>query len=257
MVDVDVDGQALRLYLDTGARGLHLPRAVADSVAGLHLTGHKNTSVDLAGKLREDEAFTIPELSMAGMIFHDVAGQYLSPWGLGRAEYDLPVVGLDVLLDKNLVIDFPHQRLLLSDKPIDFKARYPAVHTLPLTHAAEGLSVAVRVGRQDWPFVLDTGASISIIKATVDVDASLLVPCAIPLPEGRCEAVAGYIDNGDLSIPLQLIRMPLPERFKPMGIVGADLFTRCALYLAKGSDTLKLSCAESTGHSPMPVNANR
>ena len=74
MVDVDVDGQALRLYLDTGARGLHLPRAVADSVAGLRLTGHKNTSVDLAGKLREDEAFTIPELSMAGMIFHDVAG---------------------------------------------------------------------------------------------------------------------------------------------------------------------------------------
>ena len=176
---------------------------------------------------------------------------------MGRAEYELPVVGLDVLLDKNLVIDFPHQRLLLSDEPIDFEARYPAIRTLPLVHAAEGLSVAVRVGQQDWPFVLDTGASISIIKAAVSVDASLLAPCAIPLPEGRCEAVTGHIDNGDLSIPLQLIRMPLPERFKPMGIVGADLFIRCALYLAKGSDTLKLSCGESAGRSPMPVNANR
>ena len=251
MIDVALSSQTLRLYLDTGARGLHLPPAVADSIAGLHLTGRKNTSVDLAGKLREDAAFTIPELSMAGMTFHNVTGQYLSPWGLGRAEYELPVVGLDVLLSKKLVIDFPRQRLMLSDEPIDFEARYQAVHTLPLVHADEGLTVAVRVGRQDWPFVLDTGASISIIKAAVNVDASLLAPCAIPLPEGRCEAAAGYIDSGDLAIPLQLIRMPLPERFKPMGIVGADLFSRCALYLAKGSDTLMLSCAEPAGRSPM------
>ena len=257
MIDIGVDGQALRLYLDTGARGLHLPRAVAESIAGLRLSGRKNTSVDLAGKLREDETFLIPELHMAGMTFHQVAGQYLSPWGLGRAEYELPVIGLDVLLSKNLVIDFPHQRLLLSDEPIDFEALYPAVHQLPFIRAEEGLVVAVQVGNRAWPYVLDTGASISITKASANLDASLLAPCEIPLPQGRCEAVAGHIDSGDLSIPLQLIRMPLPERFKPMGIIGADLFSRCALYIGKGSDALKLSCAESTGHRPTPVNANR
>lgn len=246
MVEILVDHQRLKLYLDTGARGLHLPRPVAEGITGLHMTGRKNSSVDLAGKVREDEAFVIPELRMAGMSFREVAGQYLSPWGLGRAEHELPVIGLDVLLSKDLVIDFPRKRLLLSDNKIDFDALYPAVHRLALTRADEGVVVAVKVGEQAWPYVLDTGASISITRASARVEASLLEPCSIPLPEGRCEAVKGHIDSGDLSIPVQLIRMPLPERFKPMGIVGADLFAQCALYIGKGSDTLKLSCENPT-----------
>ena len=246
MVEVLVDHQRLKLYLDTGARGLHLPRPIAESMTGLRMTGGKNSSVDLVGKVREDEAFVIPELRLAGLDFHEVAGQTLSPWGLGRAEHELPVIGLDVLLSKDLVIDFPHKRLLLSDGKIDFEALYPAVRSLALTRADEGLVVAVKVGEQEWPYVIDTGASISITKASANVNASLLEPCSIPLPEGRCEAVKGHIDSGDLSIPVQLIRMPLPERFKPMGIVGADLFAQCALYIGKGSDTLKLSCGNPT-----------
>lgn len=246
MVDLVVDEQRLTFYLDTGARGLHLPKAVADAITGLHMSGRANSSVDLAGKVREDEAFVIRDLSIAGMRFHEVAGQYLSPWGLGQAEHDLPVIGLDVLLSKDLVIDFPRRRLLLSDEPIDFEALYPAVHRLALTRADEGLVVGVKVGGQEWPYVLDTGASISMTKASVGVDASLLEPCSIPLPDVRCEAVKGHIDSGDLSIPLQLIRMPLPERFKPMGIVGADLFGRCAIHIGKGSDMLELSCVSPT-----------
>lgn len=246
MVEILVDHQRLKLYLDTGARGLHLPKAVAEGIAGLEMSGRKNTSVDLAGKLREDEAFVIPELRMAGMSFQQLTGQYLSPWGLGRAEHELPVIGLDVLLSKEIVIDFPRKRLLLSDERIDFEALYPSVHPLALMRADEGLVVGVKVGGKEWPYVLDTGASISITKASASVEASLLEPCAIPLPEGRCEAVKGRIDSGDLSISLQLIRMPLPERFKPMGIVGADLFGRCALYIGRGSDTLKLSCMSPT-----------
>ncbi len=242
MVEMAIDNHHVKFYLDTGARGLHLPKAIADTIHGVKLTGRKVKSVDLAGKIREDAEFIIPEMRMNGMIFRNVIGQYLSDWGVGNSEFQLPVIGLDVLQQKELVIDFPRKRLLMSDAPIAFDTLYRSAQDLQFARADEGLVVSAHIGRHEWPFVLDCAASISIIKASASIDKALIAPCTIDLPGGRCEAVSAHVDCGKEMIVLQLIRMPLPEQFKPMGVIGYDFFSQCALYLSKNHDTIKIAC---------------
>jgi len=242
ILDLMLDKHQVKFYLDTGARGLHLPKAIADSIPGLQLTGRTVKSIDLAGKAREDAEFRIPELHMNGMVFVNVTGQYLSEWGVGQSEFQLPVIGLDVLQQKETVIDFPGNRLLMSDDPIAFETLYPSAQGLEFSRADEGVVVSAQIGEHAWPFVLDSGASISIIKASARIDDGLMTPCSIPLPDGRCEAVSGNIDIGNEKIALQLIRMPLPEQFKPMGVIGYDLFGRCAVYSSKDHRKMSVSC---------------
>ena len=246
IVEMVINKRPIKFYLDTGARGLHLPEDIAETVHGVRLTGRKVRSVDLAGKVREDEEFVIPELEVNGMIFRNITGQYLSAWGVGESEFQLPVIGLDVLQQKELVIDFPRKRLLMSDAPIAFDTLYSSAQKLPFTHADEGLAVSAHIGKHEWPFVLDCAASISIIKASVDIDESLITPCTVKLPGGRCEKVSARVEYGNEVVALELIRMPLPEKFKPMGVIGHDFFSQCALYLSKDHDMMKISCTKDS-----------
>jgi hypothetical protein len=244
MVDLTLNEQQEKCYLDTGARGLHLPKAIAEKIQGLQLTGKTVKSIDLAGKVREDETFIIPEVRLNGMVFRDLPGQFLSPWGFGKSEFQLPVIGLDVFQRKELVIDFPQKRLLVSEQPIPFAQLYPSAQNLPMTLADEGLVISVQVGGQELPMVLDCAASISMLKTSAKIDTALLSPCTLELPGGACEMVSGYAMYGTERLALQLIRQPLPEQFKPMGIVGHDFFSQCALYLSANSDVLKIACTK-------------
>lgn len=244
VVEMAFEGSHVKFYLDTGAKGLHLPKSIAHSIHEINLTGRTVKSVDLAGKVREDAEFMVPKLQMNGMVFHNVIGQYLSDWGVGESEFQLPVIGLDVLQQKELVIDFPRKRILMSDTPIAFDALYPSAQDLQFTRVDEGLAISVHVGNKEWSFVLDCAASISIIKSSATIDKGLIAPCAINLSGGLCEAVRGHVNVGEKMIALQLIRMPLPEQFKPMGVIGYDLFSRCALYVSKDFNTMKIACTE-------------
>lgn len=244
IVEMVIDNHSLKFYLDTGARGIHLPKEMADTLHGFQLTGRTVRSVDLAGNVRDDAEFIVPELQMNGLIFHNVVGQYLSDWGVGESEFQLPVIGLDVLQQKELVIDFPGKKILMSDAPIAFDTLYNSVHDLQFTRADEGLVISAHIGSKDFPFVLDCAASISIMDCAGGVDEDLIIPCNLDLPDGRCEAVSGHIDCGEKRIALQFIRMPLPEQFKPMGVIGYDFFSRCALYLGQDQDTMKIACVK-------------
>ncbi|WP_200177098.1 hypothetical protein [Ectothiorhodospira shaposhnikovii] len=244
MVEMAIDKHHVKLYLDTGARGLHLPKVIADTIRGVNLTGRTVKSVDLAGKVREDAEFMVPELQMNGMVFRNVIGQYLSDWGVGKSEFQLPVIGLDVLQQKELVIDFPRKRILMSDAPIAFDTLYPSAQDLQFTRAEEGLVISAHIGNKEWSFVLDCAASISLIKSSASIDKDLITPCAFDLSGELCEAVSGHVYFGEKLIALQMIRMPFPEQFKPMGVIGYDFFSRCALYLSKDLDTMKIACTE-------------
>lgn len=242
MVGMVINSHPVKFYLDTGARGLHLPKTIAETIHGVQLTGRTIKSVDLSGKVREDKEFIIPELQMNGMVFHNITGQYLSAWGFGESEFQLPVIGLDVLLQKELVIDFPRKRLLMSDAPIAFDTLYSSTQNLPFRCVDEGIVVSAHIGKHEWPFVLDSGASISIIKTSANIDDSLITPCTIELPGGHCEKVNAHVECGNERVVLQLIRIQLPEQFKPMGVIGHDFFSQCAFYLSKDSDVMRISC---------------
>jgi len=58
----------------------------------------------------------------------------------------------------------------MSEEPIAFDRLYSFVQDLPFTHADEGVVVSAQVGEQEWPFVLDCAASISIIKVSANID---------------------------------------------------------------------------------------
>lgn len=252
MVDMPIDGKDARFYLDIGARGLHLPPDLVDRIRGLERIDSAVRSIDLAGKTRTDRAFAIRELRMGGLVFHDLRGQTLSDWGIGKAEFQLPVVGLDVLDQKAFVIDFPGRRLLLSDSAIPFDSLHPSARALPSAQAREGLLVDVLVGGRKLPFVLDCASSISIVKASAGLDDSLFRPCALDLPGAKCEMAGARLGSGGEPIELRLVRMPIPDRFVPTGIVGRDFFGRCALY--KHGATTEASC---TASAPSPGDPPR
>lgn len=241
IVEFTIDKKIIKFYLDTGAKGIHLPKDIADSIHGIKLTGRKVKSVDLSGKVREDNEFVIPELHINGMTFKNVVGQYLSAWGLGESEFELPVIGFDLLLQKELILDYPGKRLLMSDERIAFNKLFPSTQELEIKHADEGLIIFASIGKHKWPFVLDCGASISIIKTSADVEKELITPCTIKLPTGDCEKVNGSIHCSKETIDIELIRMPLPDQFKPMGVIGYNFLSKYAVYLSKNNDMIKIS----------------
>jgi hypothetical protein len=241
IVEMTIDTHRFKFYLDMGAKGLHLPEETLGIIDGAHLTGRTISSIDLAGNVREDAEFIIPELQINGLTFHNVNGQSLSNWGVGESEFSLPVVGIDVLRQKDFIIDFPRKRLLISDTPIDFGTLYPSTKDLRFEDIDEGLAVSVYVGENEWPFVLDSAASISIINASADIEEELITPCALDLPWGPCEKVSAHIDCGSRNFVLDLILMPLPDQFKPMGVIGYDFFSQCALCISKDNDSMKIA----------------
>ncbi|WP_099141943.1 hypothetical protein [Xenorhabdus kozodoii] len=192
---LDIDGKKQKLAIDTGSnQGLHLTKAFMAKIPGLVIEPEKARSTDVTGKVFFKDKFHIPQLSINGMIFKDIPGVSLTPWGvtLSDQEKKLPssmVIGLGLFKDKVVLIDYKNQRLSVSDhlSALGVNVADGWVE-LPLRLTQEGIAVKVSQNLQNYSMILDTGASISVFWK----ERFQLPPVYIP-----CQALSKGLDNNE------------------------------------------------------------
>ncbi|MFZ1873991.1 MAG: hypothetical protein WAU54_14640, partial [Chania sp.] len=168
LTDVDLDGKRYTFSIDTGSpTALHLSKEVMAKLSGLIIEPEKERTTDLTGKIYVNDKFHIPQISINGMLFKDVKGVSLTPWGMvlipnGHIPTSM-VIGLDLFKGKAVLIDYKGQNLSVAD---DVQALNVNVSdgwlALPLQLTQEGIVVNVSQRLQRYNMVLDTGASVSV-----------------------------------------------------------------------------------------------
>jgi hypothetical protein len=86
----------------------------------------------------------------------------------------------------------------------------------------EGLLLHLADGKKTYRLVLDTAASVSIIKSSAAEAASRVEQCAFKLGPGRpCRTITLSLPGGK---SISSLLMALPDEFKADGILGTDFF---------------------------------
>ncbi len=230
VAQLTIDGATFPFTFDIGSsRTVHLTRDVMAKIPGLRLTGRKQRSADLAGKVREEEEFVIPDLVINGVSFGEVTGVSYEAWGLsiGREAGPPPhsVIGLGLFAQQPFIYD-QSARTLRFGAPLDAGQGWQA---LPHERVHEGIVTTLSNGRASYRLVFDSAASISLVKPqSVEAQKDDTAPCDLFGPGKPCRTVSLALPGGGAVKPYL---MPLPEFFQPDGIVGADFFGQRAVYV--------------------------
>lgn len=253
-LSLNITGSPQLFVLDLGSgEGLHLPRRMMETIPDLKLSGHQRKSIDLAGKIVYEDQFILERLNVNGMLFTDIPGVELHPWGLsvGNQEdepddTDLPVIGLGFFQRHTVTIDYKNNLLTIEDTPIlEAKMNDPGWIRLPFQLTQEGLKVDLVNGKNSYSMVLDTGASFSIVKAqkfTEDVktvsadrvqpglDPSTFKALELNLVQNNHpvgQFYAAFIDD-------------LPPEFEADGLLGNNFFQEFIVKIALQSNVLMI-----------------
>jgi len=242
MIEMELGGRSERVYVDTGTRFIHLPHDIAGRIDGLRpATGGR--AIDLGGATREEEAFVMPAPALGGRrIPGEIDGRYLAKWGVGKSEFELPVLGLDLLTRGEFLLDFPNRRLVVWDFDASSPPPFAVTASSPLEIRPEGIVLPVRIGASDHLFVVDSGATLSFVKKSVSFPTGEIHPCPPDMLDGTCEVAEHTASFGTASVRLRMIRMDIPDAFGPDGVVGGDLLRSCAIHVDARSRRLDLSC---------------
>lgn len=240
VVQLTIAGVASPFTFDIGSsRTVHLTRDVMARIPGLQLTGRKLKSLDLTGKVQEEDEFTIPDLVVNGVSFGPVTGVAYAPWGLniGR-DAEQPhhsVIGLGLFARQPFVYDHAG-RVLRFGAPLSPGQGW---QPLPYEKAHEGIVARFSSARATYRLVFDTGSNISLVKPqSVRAQHDVPGPCTTFGPDTPCESIAVSLPGGPQWTPYLL---PLPAEFAPDGLAGTDFFAHYAVYvdLAQGKLALR------------------
>lgn len=248
VAQLTINGATFPFTFDIGSgRTVHLTPEVMAQIPGLKLTGRKLKAGDLAGKVREEEEFVIPDLVINGVSFGEVTGVAYVSWGLSiGAEAGPPphsVLGLGLLAKQPFIYDQANLQLR-------FGAALQAGdgwRQVPYERVPEGIVMKLSNARASYRLVFDSAANISIVKPQpVRAQRDEPVKCDLFGPDRPCEhVVVALPDMPALSLPggpvVKPYLMPLPDMFQPDGIAGADFFQAYAVYvdLAGGKVALR------------------
>ncbi|PHM60114.1 aspartyl protease family protein [Xenorhabdus ishibashii] len=243
VANLEIDGKKQKLMLDTGAsQALHLTKEFMSEISGLVIGPEKVRSTDITGKVFFNDKFHIPQLSINGMIFKDITGVSLTPWGvtlLGQ-EKKLPtsmVMGLNLFKDKVVLIDYKNQQLSVSD-------HLPALDVnvadgwseLPLRLTREGIVVKVSQNAKSYNMILDTGASASIFWQQRLQSPPIILPCGAlrkELSKEECVVSTFQLDEKDAK-KIKLNSLLVDGDFNHLnadGLIGNNFFNQYAILI--------------------------
>lgn len=246
VAQLTIAGATYPFTFDLGSgRTVHLTRDVMARVPGLKLTGRKVKSADLAGKVREEEEFVIPDLVINGVSFGEVTGVSYEPWGLSIGEGAGPpphsVIGLALFEKQPFVYDQSRLELRFGTPLALGKEWHPMSHE----RAHEGIVMTLSNPRAKYRMVFDTAANLSIVKPQpVLAQGDQAAKCDLFGPARPCEYVTVGLEGG---VPLKSYLMPLPDRFAADGVLGADFFQAYGVYVDLANRTVALKPARPAG----------
>ena len=133
---------------------------------------------------------------------------------------DKPVIGLGLFDGYVLTINYPESNITISDDTsTDLNPNWVAI---PFDLNGEGLVVNLSDGIKNYKMVLDTGATVSLIKQ------QLLSPQSITIsdPEDDFKSISLDVNNVANDSVLPIIIDSFPNEFQSDGLLGADFLSK-------------------------------
>ena len=232
LIMMDFQGEQIAMTLDTGSKiALHLPMDLINKIPNKTENSEKIRSIDLSGGVTELKSFIVNKLELNSFTFNKVQVVEYKDWGLvissdptiddsEDTDEDKPVIGLGLFDGYVLTINYPESNLTLSDDTsTDLNPNWVAI---PFDLNDEGLVVTLSDGIKNYKMVLDTGATVSLIKQ------QSLSPESIKIsdPEDNFKSISLDVNNVANDSVLPIIIDSFPNEFQSDGLLGADFLSK-------------------------------
>ena len=231
LIMINYQGEKIQMILDTGSNiALHLPMDLINKIPNKMENSEKIRSTDLSGSVTELRSFIIDKLVLNSFTFNNVQVVEYKDWGLyissdqtnnsEDTNEDKPVIGLGLFDDYVLTINYPESNITISD---DIATNLtPQWIAIPFDLNDEGLVVNLSDGIKNYKMVLDTGATVSLIKQ------QSLSPKSITIsdPEDDFKAISLDVNNVANDNVLPIIIDSFPNEFQADGLLGADFLSK-------------------------------
>ena len=231
LIMINYQGEKIQMILDTGSNiALHLPMDLINKIPNKMENSEKIRSTDLSGNVTELRSFIIDKLVLNSFTFNNVQVVEYKDWGLyissdqtnnsEDTNEDKPVIGLGLFDDYVLTINYPESNITISD---DIATNLtPQWIAIPFDLNGEGLVVNLSDGIKNYKMVLDTGATVSLIKQ------QSLSPESIKIsdPEDDFKSISLDVNNVANDSVLPIIIDSFPNEFQSDGLLGADFLSK-------------------------------
>ena len=232
LIMMDFQGEKITMTLDTGSKiALHLPMDLINKIANKTENSEKIRTIDLSGGVTELKSFIVNKLELNSFTFNKVQVVEYKDWGLvissdptiddsEDTDEDKPVIGLGLFDGYVLTINYPESNITISDDTsTDLNPNWVAI---PFDLNDEGLVVTLSDGIKNYKMVLDTGATVSLIKE------QSLSPESIKIsdPEDYFKSILLNVNNVANDSVLPMIIDSIPDEFQSDGLLGADFFSK-------------------------------
>ena len=231
LIMINYQGEKIQMILDTGSNiALHLPMDLINKIPNKMENSEKIRSTDLSGNVTELRSFIIDKLVLNSFTFNKVQVVEYKDWGLyissdqtnnsEDTNENKPVIGLGLFDDYVLTINYPESNITISD---DIATNLtPQWIAIPFDLNGEGLVVNLSDGIKNYKMVLDTGATVSLIKQ------QSLSPKSITIsdPEDDFKAISLDVNNVANDSVLPTIIDSFPNEFQADGLLGADFLSK-------------------------------
>nr|WP_255548080.1 aspartyl protease family protein [Gilliamella sp. W8128] len=229
---MDFQGEQIAMTLDTGSKiALHLPMDLINKIPNKTENSEKIRSIDLSGGVTELKSFIVNKLELNSFTFNKVQVVEYKDWGLvissdptiddsEDTDEDKPVIGLGLFDGNVLTINYPESNITISDDTsTDLNPNWVAI---PFDLNDEGLVVTLSDGIKNYKMVLDTGATVSLIKQ------QSLSPESIKIsdPEDDFKSISLDVNNVANDSVLPIIIDSFPNEFQSDGLLGADFLSK-------------------------------
>ena len=233
---MDFQGEKIPLILDTGSKeALHLPIALINKIPNKTENSEKVRSIDLSGNIKEVRSFIVDRLELDSFIFNNIQVLEYKSWGLfissdltksnpDNEEIDAEnsVIGLGLFKDYVLTINYPENKITISDSiniSDDLNKNWISI---PFYLNRNGLVINMFDGLNNYEMILDTGATVSIIKE------ESLSPFSSKFtePEDNFRYISLEMTDVASDKIKAIIIDSLPDEFESDGIIGFNFFRK-------------------------------
>ena len=233
---MDFQGEKIPLILDTGSKeALHLPIALIDKIPNKTENSEKVRWIDLSGNIKEVRSFIVDRLELDSFIFNNIQVLEYKSWGLfissdltrsnpDKEEIDAEnsVIGLGLFKDYVLTINYPENKITISDSiniSDDLNKNWISI---PFYLNRNGLVINMFDGLNNYEMILDTGATVSIIKE------ESLSPFSSKFfePEDNFRYISLEMTDVASDKIKAIIIDSLPDEFESDGIIGFNFFRK-------------------------------
>ncbi|WP_294910313.1 aspartyl protease family protein [uncultured Gilliamella sp.] len=233
LIMMDFQGEKIAMTLDTGSKiALHLPMDLINKIPNKTENSEKIRSIDLSGGVTELKSFIVKKLELNSFTFNKVQVVEYKDWGLFISSDPMDndnsedsnafkaVIGLKLFDNYVLTINYPESNLTISDDTsTDLNPNWVAI---PFDLNGEGLVVNLSDGIKNYKMVLDTGATVSLIKEQSLSSESI----KISDPEDNFKSISLDVNNVANDSVLPIIIDSFPNEFQSDGLLGADFLSK-------------------------------